>query len=118
MFKNEKRKFPRVVFPCKIILDRPFKMLSTYTENMSAGGVRVVLDRKLKQDSIISMDIFIKKNNPIKCEGCVVWVLKKENRLNKNTYDTGVEFTDIEEYDRNCIEEMVDEIIRNKGNKE
>ena len=89
---NEKRKFQRHDFPCKIFLRFPQgEVLSTYTRNISQQGVKVLLDKKLDISTIVDIEIYFEQE-PTICKGKVVWVKEKENPSRKDSiiYATGI----------------------------
>ena len=72
----EKRRFVRANFPCKIAIYTPAQhILASHTENIGAGGVRVILEEKLEIASNVGLEIYLEKE-PIVCEGKIVWVVE------------------------------------------
>lgn len=115
---REHRRFVRANFPCKIIIYTPTQhTIFTHTENIGGGGVRVVIEEKLSISDKVGLEIYIYEDKePIICKGRVVWVLEKECSYRKNLlfYDTGIEFYDIKEEDRNKLKEVVERIVFGK----
>lgn len=110
----ERRQFVRVAFPCEISVYTTRKeIIPSRTENISTGGVRILLDKKLKTASIISMDIYGIKSEPIICNGRVVWVFKR-NRGGNTFYDTGIEFHKIKEKDVIEIQNLIISLTQDK----
>lgn len=112
----EKRRFIRAKFPCKITIYMLHQhIITTYTENISAGGVGVVVEEKLETSSTVGLEIQINQNIII-CKGRVVWVVGKESPYKKGVayYDTGIEFYEIKESDRHIINNVIEEIIKNQ----
>lgn len=110
----EKRKFLRARFPCKIsIANFPEHTVSTHTENISAGGVRVIIGEKIEIGSTVGLEMYLKEA-VIACKGKVVWVVDKASPYKKGIhyYDTGIEFCDISDRDRNLINSMVEKVAR------
>jgi len=110
---KEKRRFVRANLPCKIIIYTPKEhIIITHTENIGAGGVRVIIDENLSISSVVGLEIFL-DDKPIECEGRVVWVIdKKEAELaTTNRYDTGIEFYKISDNDRGVINNFVESMI-------
>lgn len=110
-----KRVFPRAVFPCRVkVIVRIFShVFDTYTENIGIGGICVILDKKLAQFSDADLEIFLEDSqNPIKCLGRVVWVVKRSQyrKDRPSQFDTGIEFIDIGSSDRARITALVDKI--------
>ena len=112
----EKRKFVRARFPCRIsIYTSHGHVISTYTENISAGGVRVLIDENLEISSIVGLELQFNENI-IVCKGRIVWVLDKESQYKSGLvyYDTGIEFYEISDYDRGIINETIEKILRSE----
>lgn len=111
---SERRRFPRADFPCKIIVYTPDDhVLLSHTENIGAGGIRVILDEKLKLHTQVGLEIYI-RSHPIKCKGRVVWVLERIEPVYKEAikFDTGIEFLDISNEDREIISVVVEQLIK------
>jgi hypothetical protein len=91
-------------------------VITTYTENISAGGVRVIIDEKLELSSTVGLEMQI-HNNTIICKGRIVWVVDKESPYKQGVlyHDTGIEFYEIKEGDRSIISNAIEEIL--KGEK-
>ncbi|MDD4955024.1 MAG: PilZ domain-containing protein [Candidatus Omnitrophica bacterium] len=110
----EKRRFIRAKFPCVILIHTLHEhVITTYTENISAGGVRVVIEEKLETSSTVGLEIQI-KSNTIACKGRIVWVVDKESPYKKGVfyYDTGIEFYEIKEEGRHIISDAIEEILK------
>ncbi len=109
----EKRRFVRANFPCKIIIYLPQEhSLMSHTEDIGAGGLRVIIKEELELSLIVGLEIFL-NGEPIICKGRVVWNIEreKESSKDKNRYDTGIEFYEIKEEDRRVIDNLVEAII-------
>ena len=109
----DKRRFVRARFPCKIfILPSCEHIISTHTENISAGGVRVIINECIEIATIVGLEVHM-KDIVIHCKGRIVWVVGKESPYRKGvTYsDTGIEFYEISEPDRVIIKEFISGIV-------
>lgn len=110
---QEQRRFVRAKFPCKIIISAPQeRIFSSYTENIGAGGVRVLLEERLDISDFVGLEIYLAEE-PIVCKGRVVWVVQKGNTMLKaNTrFDTGIEFFEISGGDQAAITNIVNALI-------
>ena len=110
---REKRRFVRANFPCKIIIYTPEEqVITTQTENVSAGGVRVIIEKELKVSLAVDLEIYCAEE-PLKCKGRVVWMLAKENLKPDEVkkYDTGIEFYRIASADRSAIAKIIEAIV-------
>ena len=110
---EERRRFPRANFPCKITVVSPIRYLNSHTENISEGGIRVLLEEKLSPYSVVGVEIFVDKGKSIKCKARIVWVKEKINPLEKVPvmYDTGVEFIEINDCDREYLRKLVEKLL-------
>jgi len=59
MDNSERRKFIRVNCPCKVVLHNPERIIDTHTENISAGGVRVILREEVNEHDMVGLEIFL-----------------------------------------------------------
>jgi len=112
--RAERRKFPRIDRPCKIHLRKKeaAEVFSTRTENISCGGVCVVLPKDLGIYTPVEVELDLEdKNNPIKCLATIVWSLQRRNPKEEKQgfFDTGLEFSNLTEDDRIRIDKIVQE---------
>ncbi len=116
---EERRKFLRIELPCKIIVTSPIRFLTSHTENIGEGGIRVLLEEKLSVFSIVGIEIYLGKERPLKCKGRIVWVKEKVNPLEKVPimFDTGIQFIEINDCDREYIRKLVESCCVNKNKK-
>lgn len=80
------------------------KIYTTYTKDVSGGGIKIVLPEPLRIRDILQVRLELPApESPIDCEGEVVWTDKEEilsgNKLEEILY-AGVEFTLIDEKER------------------
>ena len=109
----EKRNFVRANFPCKIVIYTPSEhTLISHTEDIGAGGVRVIIEENLDIFSLVKLEIFL-GGTQIICKGRIVWVVVKAGfeKSEVNIWDTGIEFYEITERDRKIVKSFVDTII-------
>jgi len=111
---REKRSFVRANFPCKIIIYTPEEehTIVAHTENIGAGGVRVIIEECLDISSQVGLELFL-GGAQIICKGRIVWVLERSgsNNVESNVWDTGIEFREISERDRKIVNSFVKTII-------
>lgn len=113
-----RRKFPRVNFPCQIIIRQPGEsdsVILTHTENVGHGGVGVIFKKNLKMFSLIEMELdLLDLDHNICCQGKVMWAVRRKNDESHKPlfYDIGVEFVDITERDRQRVEKVVAKLCR------
>ena len=111
----ERRNFVRVKIPCKMTLFQPRdRTLSCHTENISAGGIRVMLGEKLGISSIINLAIYTPGKNPIICQGKVIWSFSRKTKESPASlfFDTGIEFSTIQDKDVEAIKELILSLAR------
>ncbi len=115
----EKRRFVRANFPCKIIIFTPPEhTILTHTENIGAGGIRVIIEEKIGVGEIVGLEIYLNETkNPISCKGRIVWVMEKQSLYRKNLlfFDTGIEFYEIKKENRETIKNLVEAIVFEKN---
>ena len=112
----EKRRFVRAKFPCKIIVHPPCEhVITSHTEDISVGGVRVIISDNLDISSLVGLEIYLKEK-PIACKGRIVWVVEKANAASDKScmFDTGIEFYEISEKDKETIGKLVETIVTGK----
>jgi hypothetical protein len=112
-----RRRFPRASYKCiitiKSIGEIP-KIITTRTENIGMGGICVVLRDYLDLFKKVELEVLLENGaGPIRCNGSVVWVVKKTDPVNKNeiSYDTGIEFVDIKQADKTRLGNIVEKIL-------
>ena len=116
---SERRKFVRAKFPCEITLPQSGdRLISTHVENISAGGIRIIIDQKLEVSSPVVIDIYGVRENPITCQGKVIWSFTRENPHQKDIalFDIGIEFSQIADEDLSEIKRVIASIA--SGQKE
>ena len=109
---GEKRRFVRAHFPCSITIFTPQEhVLASRTENIGAGGVRVIIEERLEIGVIVGLKISL-ESNPVTCKGRVVWVVEGSGpSVSSPSFDTGIEFSQIQERDEEFINHLVISMI-------
>lgn len=106
---QDKRRFIRLAFPYTVYI-KPAKgqEISTYTENISAGGIKVVLHESLPAMDIVSLRVFV-RHDPVICKAKVEWIKRvmSEYIEGAQLYEVGLNFVDISAADRKFINERV-----------
>jgi len=107
----DRRRFIRAVFPYTIHLQTPDgETISSYTEDLSVGGVKVVIREQLSIGSNVRVSIFV-RDDEVKCLGKVARVEKKAPIfVNVDFFDTGIAFSGLTNRDELvltiCVQEM------------
>jgi len=112
----DKRKFPRINYKCRIrVVDHGREeVFETFTENMGAGGICVMLTKEFDLFKTAELEIYLDDvSKPIVCKGTIVWVIRRRSGESKKAseYDVGIEFTDIDDKDRAKIISLVDDVL-------
>jgi hypothetical protein len=108
----DRRNFPRVNYPCKVIVlkDARREKFDTHTENIGIGGICIILDRALKRFTQVELILYLKDGlAPIDCNGRVVWVIGEDK------FDTGVEFLDLKEEYHIRITKVVERYLKEEA---
>lgn len=119
----EKRQSPRANIFCKIttIFGERLLVLNSYTENISEGGVKVILEEKLHVSTEVDLELSLSNGKaPIKCKGQVIWSneIKSDEAERNYIFDTGIKFTQISQEDKNSVNELVRRLVKEQGNNE
>ena len=116
-----RRKFPRVYYPCLIVLrcaEGEQESILTHTENIGIGGISAIIKKNLKIFSPVDLELdVLDLGGHIKCQGKVVWsIRRKEDDLKKPMfYDVGIEFVGLNSSDQVRIEDIVKRIAKQGG---
>ena len=117
----EKRQFPRAEIPCKIstVFAERLLIFNAHTENLGVGGIKVILEEKLQVSTEVDLELFLQdKERPLKCKGKISWVEELTPvGINPRFFDTGIEFIQINDYDKQEILKFVDMLLA-KGQKD
>ncbi|MFC1699204.1 PilZ domain-containing protein [Candidatus Omnitrophota bacterium] len=136
----ERRKFPRVQYPCLVTVFKRMKpalSILTHTENLSLGGVRVVVSEQIDVAAEVDIEIDLqdmlpnvlskgtvawvreltpgdpalaaKKRNIQRLKGKVAWVKKiPSTRAGEPAhFDIGIQFVGLKADDRHRVERIV-----------
>lgn len=112
----DKRKFARVFFECTVTVKKKGTPLvfHTHTENISLGGICVILGKELFKYTPVELELFLPDDfPPVRCRGTIVWSIKRAEYLKKkpSQYDTGIEFAELFDEDKARIERIVNELL-------
>lgn len=122
----EKRAFPRANISCKIstVFGERLLVFNSHTENISAGGIRVIIEEKIAYSTIVDLELFLlDREKPLKCKGRIVWANEmKPTKINPRLFNTGIQFIEISNSDQEEIKKLVGNIISQdtqvRGSKE
>lgn len=109
-----RRKFPRANYPCVITVKRKDHpdTLSTQTENIGVGGICVILPKDLGIFAPVEIQLDLLDGQPIvECDGTVAWVIASKEDKKTQSFDTGLEFTNLKRTDAVRINTIVEKVI-------
>jgi len=117
----ERRRFVRANYPCRVKVYSGLhkgETFFTYTENISCGGVCVVLEKDI--GLFVNVDIQVDLEDGLgwlKCKGKTVWVARRSEWSEKRPrhFNTGAEFVDLTEKDRLRITEVIQICLTKEG---
>ncbi|MDP8215831.1 MAG: PilZ domain-containing protein [Candidatus Kaelpia imicola] len=112
----ERRKYPRLDNFLSVnykVLGIDDSLVNTVCKNISAGGICFPVKEDIQQETLLEIDIYIREiKKGIQAKGRVVWLKRREDKC--YPYIVGVEFTEIEDGERDFILHYVWEKLREK----
>lgn len=111
-----KRTAVRVSFECIVIIKKARSNLvfHSFTENMSTGGVCIILEKELLKNTPVELELHLPDDLPAaECSGRVTWSAKRNEYLKKkpSQFETGIEFIEISDQDRSRIRHIIEELL-------
>jgi len=109
-----RRKFPRASYPCVLSVKRKDQPdnISTQTENIGLGGICVILPKDLGIFAPVEICLDLLDGQPnIECDGTVAWVIASKEDRKKESFDTGLEFTNLKRKDAIRINSIVEKVV-------
>jgi len=109
-----RRKFPRASYPCVVTINRKDQQdtLSTQTENIGIGGICVILPKDLGIFAPVEICLDLLDGQPaIECDGTVAWVIASKEDKKSESFDTGLEFTNLKRKDAIRIDSIIEKIV-------
>lgn len=119
-----RRKFPRANYPCLLIVRKDHSSpdaILTHTENISIGGVCVILKKDLKMFTPLELELdLLDTQRHIKCDGKIVWVVRRVDteEIKPSFYDTGIEFINLSKEDEKRVEAIVQRLAKLESKQE
>lgn len=109
-----RREFPRADYPCTVRVRRKgdTEEFHTHTENIGCGGICVMLPKDIGMFNSVEMKIDLKNGQQnINCDGTVIWVVRRSEFAKDapNSFDTGIEFVNLDEEAKLRIDKIVKE---------
>ena len=118
---NNRRKFPRVNYPCLVVLrdnGESHEAVLSHTENVGEGGLCVILKKNLRVFSVVDIELdLLDFEEHIKCQGKVVWNIQRRVEDNHKPvfYDIGIEFVSLPKEKEERLKNAVTRVIRAGG---
>jgi len=112
-----RRKFPRASYPCVLSVKRKDRedTLSTQTENIGLGGICVILPRDLGIFAPVEIRLdLLDGQTAIECDGTVAWVIVSKEDKKSESFDTGLEFTNLKRKDAIRINSIVEKVVESQ----
>lgn len=110
----ERRRYVRLLVPLKISYTIPGsgKIYQAVTKNLSADGLRFdITDPSIKEADLLELKIDVPSApNPIHAKGTIIW-RKRLSLEDGSPFDCGVEFTEIEEDNKNSFLKYLCDLI-------
>jgi len=113
----DRRRFLRAEYPCLIKLSKkaiPIKAILTHTENISVGGVRVIIGKKVEVMAEVDLEIDLMDTlTNISSIGTINWVKTAPSKRKGGPvrYDTGVQFIALKDEARRRIQKIVKHLL-------
>ena len=117
----DRRIFPRAEYPCLITVRKntpPTEAILTHTDNISLGGVRVVIAKKVEAMTEIDLEIDLKDTLPtVISRATIAWVkiIVSSQKDKSPRYDTGIRFLGLKDEYRRRIQSIVERILHKTG---
>ena len=114
-----RRRFPRVIYPCLIKLSSKgggIETILTHTENIGVGGVCVIVKKEMKLFTDVDLEIdLLDTVEHIKTAGKVVWVVRRKSieAIKPMFYDIGIEFVNLPNGQKSHLQAAIDRAIKN-----
>ncbi len=111
---QERRKYVRLKATVEVdytIIGRPGEV-NVFSKNISAGGLCIIVAKQLPVDTPLQLEIKIPDlKDPIPALARVVWQKETQGSPDKSgvSFDTGIEFTGISDFDRFNIKRYIEE---------
>lgn len=117
---EERRKYIRLSAPIGLsyVVSGKDKIGRTVSKDISPVGVRLETGQKIDPGTTLKLTLELPKMpNPVHAQGKVVWV-KRVSSVDASPYEIGVEFTRIEEDNKNTFLKYLCDVIYNRAKKD
>lgn len=106
----------RIPLPLEIYLSGSQPPILAKTINVSAGGLCLALTKKFSKGTIVGVDIYGVKKEPLVCQAKIVWILPRKTNSSDSLfkYDAGLEFQNLKKEDYQAISQMIADCLCDK----
>jgi c-di-GMP-binding flagellar brake protein YcgR len=114
---TDRRMFVRAKYPCLITVRTdtpPRQAILTHTEDISVGGVRVVIRARMESGIKVDLEIDLMDTLPtIISKGAISWSAQIPPKRKKGHlhYDTGIQFIGLQGAQRQRIQNIINHIL-------
>ena len=116
--EQERRQFPRAkvvalaVIKCDVLakIENEEKLeFHTHTQNISEGGVNVILDKELSRLAPVELRLYLTaKKTPIECKGQVAWSKAiSPPEIVPGIFSTGIKFGELSPEAKDAIKNII-----------
>ena len=112
---RNRRRFPRVVFPCLLKVKKDGNPILTHTENISLGGLCILLKEALAISVLVDVEIdLMDAGDSVQCQGKISWSQQRKSTeaVKPLFYETGVEFINLKDGDFKRLQAIVGHQIK------
>ena len=117
----DRRRFPRAEYPCLITIRKhtpsPFSIL-THTENISLGGMRVIVGKRIEVMTDVDLEIDLMDTLPnVTSDGTVSWVkeILPAQKGRSPSYEIGIQFITLKDEYRRRIQSIIEHLSSKSG---
>ena len=117
----DRRKFPRVIYPCLVTLcleGKEKETILSHTENIGLGGVCVTFKNHVERFTPVEVQIdLLDMQEHLKCSGKVVWNVRRKALEERKPlfYDIGIEFGELKDSDRKRLTAILKNLVDRKA---
>jgi len=114
----DRRKFPRINYPCLIVIynsENAPETILTHTENIGVGGICVILKQNIEIFSSVRLEIdLLDMGEHLQCQGKVIWNVQRKRKSNEKSlfYDIGIEFEGIANKERQRLDTVIRRVVK------
>ena len=114
---SNRRQFSRATFPCLIKVDVSTNLkdsILTHTENISSGGICVILKAGLEKFSEVGLELDVMDGEDhLLCQGKVMWSVRRDGKEASSPflYAVGITLLNVSLHDRVRLDALVESLF-------